>query len=96
MRSSKRICGDVIPAYQALRLKAQAAFRSGHVEPLIGQTVIGIPQTSRDAGYWVPDLIFLTGFFLTALQKCKNPETDEVVPSSIQLVPWGVHQRRNR
>ena len=56
---------DVIPAYQTLRLEAQAAFRSGHVEPLIGQTVIGIPQTSRDVGYWVPDLIFPSGFFFS-------------------------------
>jgi len=29
---------DVIPAYQALRPEAQAAFRSGHVDPLIAQT----------------------------------------------------------
>ena len=29
---------DVIPAYQALRLAAQAGFRSGYVDPLIAQT----------------------------------------------------------
>ena len=29
---------DVIPAYQTLRPEAQAAFRSGYVDPLIAQT----------------------------------------------------------
>ena len=30
---------DVIPAYQALRTEAQAASRSGYVDPLIAQTL---------------------------------------------------------
>jgi len=41
---------DIIPAYQALRPEAQAAFRAGYVDPLIAQTqgaAFGVNKAAR-------------------------------------------------
>jgi hypothetical protein len=83
---------DVIPAYQALRPEAQAAFRSGYVDPLIAQTegaTFGVNKArpfTNDAFGAEASAMSWCSAGLVAKRPCSKPATMRSAVRALQTI----------